>query len=808
MNLVTCSMKIRILLLLCVMILVPLAKVNANYYYKVKLRDANGDIVKFKSSKDATELTAEWSGWIHNEAQLKEGTNEVKYWKNSLRDLVEGKEVEDEYGNMISLYDRSELTSEELEEFWNYNDEIKLPESVKRNTIEGIAFQGESTGDDKVYGILDGDDYYYTNGEDENGDENKINVFPKIKKDVQILDLSVWGKTFCKESYYFSGMSNLITLILPDNDFAIQDVGMFSDCENLQTVEWNTGTKITEIGKNAFSGCSNLPNEYIQQMINECAAYSGSNNKFIGEGAFRNCLHPGDKENGELTIPAGIIGIGKEAFKHDADLNNNLKKVTFSERTAGIEIGECAFDGCGLLRDVVLNGAKITALDIGAFKNNRVITSESVNAIIASFAENGKDENGEVDIPARLFEGCNGTSPTDDINFTNLVIPENVKTIGGCAFGQWEDDRDYLKEIVVSRKSAPECSTDEGYYNGIKYKHTAFNGVNPNHVTITFVGEAGKYYKSNDSEGYKSYMNDGSEFQRLLTKTLDEDNTDYDVFPQMHAIVKLKRTFKVGWNTLALPFGSPSSTAKDVDCAEIYKNALNRGSGNDFMIAVYRGLKKGTIFTFLKCSEVGEYPLDEFEPVLVKMGGNDIASDNIYTFENVDLNYDADNNELYAPEKLSGCINSEGNKFNGYYAQNINDNNMSFFHDNTYAEYYFDGTFYKRSGNDFISTGDYIIQGNKFIECDAGYTYGLKGFRGWFKKANESSDSKSSVFTIGLCDDNGTVTGIEYVSAQGESVRPCDIYNLNGQMVRADTLSVEGLAKGLYIVNGKKVVIK
>ena len=36
---------------------------------------------------------------------------------------------------------------------------------------------------------------------------------------------------------------------------------------------------------------------------------------------------------------------------------------------------------------------------------------------------------------------------------------------------------------------------------------------------------------------------------------------------------------------------------------------------------------------------------------------------------------------------------------------------------------------------------------------------------------------------------------------------PTGIYNLKGQLVRSN-MSTEGLAKGLYLINGKKVVIK
>lgn len=123
------------------------------------------------------------------------------------------------------------------------------------------------------------------------------------------------------------------------------------------------------------------------------------------------------------------------------------------------------------------------------------------------------------------------------------------------------------------------------------------------------------------------------------------------------------------------------------------------------MIAVYRGLKNGTVFTFLRYANMEEAPLDEFEPILVKMSEED-ANLGTYTFTDVDLNYDRNKNILYPPEDLPGCVNSDGNKIYGDYNRD-----MPFFSGNDYSTFYFDGTFFlKRSdtASDFITPGDYI----------------------------------------------------------------------------------------------------
>lgn len=55
------------------------------------------------------------------------------------------------------------------------------------------------------------------------------------------------------------------------------------------------------------------------------------------------------------------------------------------------------------------------------------------------------------------------------------------------------------------------------------------------------------------------------------------------------------------------------------------------------------------------------------------------------------------------------------------------------------------------------------------------------------------------------------VTGISNVSVGGHSTArpvPHDIYNLNGQLVRKDAQGTQGLDKGIYIMDGKKFVVK
>lgn len=747
-----------LLLLLGVLMCLPLTEAKANYKYKVQLQRIGGTEVR------------PLSDWIYSEDPGSGASDKV--WKNSLERLVKGETVYDEKNTPISLKEDDTIVYK----------------------VVGLYFKGLV---DDHYDILQSDDYKF---------------FDKIRKDVKYLNLSEWGKTEFSGDRYFQDMQSLTEIVLPNNSFAIGDHYMFANCYNLTTITWGDYTRVTAIGKGAFKHCYKLQQVHIQQMIEEVLSTDDGGDGKIGDEAFFQC-----QEIETITIPATIRVIGDEAFRQDKK-TSKFSQITLPAGT--IEIGKMAFQGCEVLEAVNMSKdgdgkyyQKITKLGEAAFADCRSISSASVNNIIASYAQNSLDTikidgNGVKYIPAFLFYGCNGKnseSKTNNVqtNFTELTIPDTFGAIGKGAFGGSEKNHP-INSITVSKGVAPVCGQPVGTFLTEDYR-TSFQNIVSNKVTITFDGAADGYDKDGKS-GYKTYQNE-SEFKRLLTKTLDEDSTTYDVYPQMHAIVNLKRTFKQGWNTLALPFGSPSSGAKDIDCAEIYKNALKSNDPNnsdDFMIAAYRGLKNGTVFTFLKYAHVETDPLDEFEPILVKMSEKD-AKLGTYTFTDVDLNYDRDNDRLYKPEELPGCVKSDSTKFDGDYNRE-----MPFFSGNDYSTFYFDGTFsLKKSdpASNFITPGDYIIQGGKFIECTADKKYALKGFRGWFKKVPQHN-SKGNVITIELCDNDGTVTEIVNIDNNGNATIPYNIYNVYGQKVRGNTQSTEGLARGIYIVNGKKVMVK
>lgn len=426
----------------------------------------------------------------------------------------------------------------------------------------------------------------------------------------------------------------------------------------------------------------------------------------------------------------------------------------------------------------------------GAFKDCFKLTDADFNTLTKNVTR----------IERETFRNCHDGLQTIDIH-------SGITFIGDGAFA----DNPYVTKIIVHSGTQIDART----YNG---NQGVFYGMDPNKVQVVFADEAEAHYKV-----YRDNIKVGEEdkgpnaFMYLLTKTLDENATDYQVVAQRHADVLLKRTFKAGWNTLVLPFGARDN-GKTVKCARIYQKALNAFDGEGFMIAAYRGLAKNdaqpdnSTFYFLQYANYDTDPLDEFEPLLVRMTQKDIDNaKGVYTFEDIELNYDAGNNTSYTAEQAKQRMgkNEKNEYFTGNYDQKLNDK----FKKCSYDNFYFTGTLHLQQGNAtegsaFIAPGDYIIQNNTFVKCLEGKKYGLKGFRGYFKQLPLSTSPAKGNIGICLVDRNGVVSSIHQVdgaSLTSASVAPAAVYNLSGQQV-GNSLST--LAKGVYIVKGKKFVKK
>ena len=586
---------------------------------------------------------------------------------------------------------------------------------------------------------------------------------------------------------------------------------------------------LNRVGKFMFSNCCSLSTKYINRLIKNVteikdnAFYANDDNrKFFSDGA--------DNEMA-IVIPSSVTKIGKQAFY------NRVKVTGLNIQGNGsLEIGSQAFRRCEQLHTLNLDNAKITYLGTGVFGDCRSMTNEFVNGVLQNYAVYGEIKK----IPAYLFYGCNGqdghdgSDPNKNVcSFTDLNIPAEFTEIGDGAFASSGDAKIKLKTITVNCVKAPKClqgETDE--YAGITNKRV-FDGLDPNMTTVIFENAA-KGWEETEKTGFLTYMNDGSEFQRLLTKDLYSTQKEYNNVPQQHAIVRLHRTLKEGWNTICLPFGvnnrycskwGEGYRTKQACNARIIVNGLtnnndSEANSGDFTMGVYRGYwKAGKTFMFLHYTNFDEYPLDLGETFLVKMRKEDIAQDGVYTFRNVDLNYrwsakgESGNDGDWTPTTYTAeQMLKQVKDFDGQ----VNTDAIPFAGKASYDDYVLRGSLVQCTGTvgeseGRITTEDYFFQqsknGMKLYPYTADKKYGIRGFSGWFHKTNKSN-SEAHELSLSLFDDS-CITPIETVKVDDLNRDTSGkVYSISGVLVKNNAADLNNLSKGIYVVNGKKYVVK
>lgn len=210
------------------------------------------------------------------------------------------------------------------------------------------------------------------------------------------------------------------------------------------------------------------------------------------------------------------------------------------------------------------------------------------------------------------------------------------------------------------------------------------------------------------------------------------------------ADVTLNRTLTTHWNSIVLPFA-------------VSKEQIAAQFGEGTVVAAYKDATVGERSTTLNFEVVEEMQANV--PYLIKPA----QAGNTYTFQGVAIKV-ADN--LEAGE---GEIKFVGNYENGKQ----------------------------------LTKGDYFIDANRNLFYSANGTETMKAFRAIFV-STAAAAAKTMFFSIR--GNSGETTGIEDVKTLAG--KTFDVYSIDGMLVRKNATSLSGLAKGVYVVNGKKYIAK
>lgn len=335
---------------------------------------------------------------------------------------------------------------------------------------------------------------------------------------------------------------------------------------------------------------------------------------------------------------------------------------------------------------------------------------------------------------------------------------------------------------------------------------------------------------------------------------LDEDQTSLVYLTNAkdaykNSVLHLNRTLKEGkWNSLILP-------------VDLKFGQMKRTFGDDVKVAKLTSLKDGVvIFTTVEPKQDSDVMVTAFEPYIVKPTSLTEDTGLAYTAEKFYTKLDETTGEISNAQWLAAdgksVSTNENDRFSltipaGHYDitmvsldrdalikhLNLTEDDKTNYGNGEWQKINWDkvnwesstsfstganvgdltcyGTMAKTyndngilDGRDNLS-GSYIMREGNIVQVPSNVVYGLKGFRCWFEVKGGSSQAKPLRLEIdGISDDATSIDEINSQPSQFTSRHKgiSGVFNLDGQKVREGE-STQNLPKGIYIVNGRKVVV-
>ena len=335
--------------------------------------------------------------------------------------------------------------------------------------------------------------------------------------------------------------------------------------------------------------------------------------------------------------------------------------------------------------------------------------------------------------------------------------------------------------------------------------------------TLSFgiqVGSAANDTQDADDDAWTCFDNFKIEYLGTPPNVLilDEEQTDGgyikaqaqdDNKTLQKSIVYLRRTMNPDkWNSLVLPINLNVGQVKSIFGDQVHISEFYGAREDHPQRIVFDpitadrndpdaiAIEAGKLY-LVKPTVDGGMPQEQPEKTFT-YGDKTISVTNYYTIVGVTFKHKKD------VENINYSARVEGTKGSEEYG--------------TAQQVQFVGTYVKCFDNDLIPANSYVLNGN-----NKGGTAGLwyyrtvetktKGFRGWLQSVKGQASKVFEYEIEGVVEQvNGNTTAIDGIEAAQQ--HSANIYNLNGQLVRQGATSTEGLPSGLYIVGGKKLVVK
>ena len=640
--------------------------------------------------------------------------------------------------------------------------------------------------------------------------------------------------------YAFEGCSSLTSITIPSSVTSI-GTHAFYNCSGLTSITIPENSQLTSIGGSAFEDCSSLTFITIPEGVTS-----------IGYWAFYNC-----SSLISITIPKSVTSIGDAVFQHCS----NLTAITIPESVTSI--GRCAFSGCSSLTSITIPSS-VTSIGDYAFSGCSSLTSITIPEGVTSIGNSAFYNcsslrrvtlncpnvgnhfsslvaieevvfgNSVISIEDNAFSDCSG--------ITSIVIPESVTSVGSNAFSGCSGLKSLfvgtnvdtygenvfegctaVEELIVMGSVMPMVPSD---------KFTTIRMFSPGPLdteefdakvyrTATLYVPEGSLARYQMADVWKKFwyieeFDPNEEIEVTLDRTT-VTMTEGDVITLV-ATIEPQYIKTVAWTSsntsvatvnehgmvTAVAAGTATITAKAGDKeATCVVNVLETRYVITYLVdgEVFATdtLTCGEAITLLEPTKEG-YTFSGWSYVPETMPANDVTISGTFiinkylvTFKIGDEVIAANSLEYGATIVAPEAPEREGYTFNGWgeVAETVPAEDVTIsgtFTVNTYKVYYY-------VGEELVHTAE-VVYGETIPE----YIYEPTGegdiFEGWVGETYATMPAHDVTYVANITND---VLQLTNDNSQ------LTIYDLGGRKIEVDDL--RELEKGVYIVNGRKVVI-
>jgi len=589
--------------------------------------------------------------------------------------------------------------------------------------------------------------------------------------DMSDAELNDYNDLYCMSNATSDkGLHELTYFVFPKETTVIP-AGMFIENKKIHEIAMlesdETGlSKFTLIGANAFKDCSNLVYVRIPEGVEEIgpSAFGGEKNGFTYSGSAFESIH----------LPNTLKKIGNAAFANCP----NLKSVTIPYNVEYIE--SSAFQQNKSMTDVYVIGNNVKIKN-GAFNENETFNFEY-------------QEDGSVDFSDWKSDVTDGTNtphplclhiPDNDIARNNYINPY-LRALNEMPDEYLNDFNKYKDDIKAFLSNYPEIDPNGGIWyfqpngtvpwiemDGYKYFRKG-NGK--------FGAESGGLYgATGDYAGWRNFMLVADDLNKKIWPDIRmvESRWYSAVFP-----------FNLTFDQVESAYGAKTDVREFTDVYEhIVNGKLTRTVRFNTRIDKNRTdyIQKGVPYMIHPGTKVEIITVEENG--VPKQIGRTIAGVDVETAEAI-VNANTDLKVVKRP-----LVYEDDSK------QDESD------------KYFFKGTYLRQN----MPENSFYLGYEKDVWPLAFYVRTAVGVNKWsaFTSIVQKTDGSAIAnakpmdldFTLIIPEEEnfGITTNIESVSEQ-KSVNNGVVYNLNGQVV--GTQSTNNLSKGIYIVNGKKMVVR